>query len=264
MSASPFNPLLSAFGRVIDGIKINSISKEMRNGSEVWVKRRLPGRGLLIRCANFFFRLVRNPVRVWHGLEDWRRWEVLSFQILNGDKYQAFADSDRSICAERIPGTTLSDHLERGTITIEMYEAAAEELRNAHTLWCKEFNGPWSHGDSHLANMIYDEASGRARMIDFDVIHEKSLSPEERHADDLLIFLQDLVGRVPVEQWLTGAICFLSAYGRPEVIRILKLRLDVPGGVALLWWIVRANYLRPAELRRRIKALRLHIPDQAP
>jgi len=155
----------------------------------------------------------------------------------------------------------LSDHLEHGTITLEMYEAAAHELRHAHTLWCKEFDGPWSHGDSHLANMIYDETSGRVRMIDFDLIHETYLSPDERHADDLLIFLQDMVGRIPVEQWLTAALCFLDAYGHPVVIHILKQRLDVPRGVELLWWIVRANYLRPTALRRRINALRVHIPD---
>jgi hypothetical protein len=256
MPDTPFNSLLSAFGRVVDSIKINAVRHEVRDGREVWVKRRRRTSGPIIRCANLFFKIVRNPVRVWTSLEEWQRWEVFSFQSLNGDRYLTGMDGKRAVYAEQIPGITISDHLERGSITPEMYQAAARELRAGHEVQCEEFAGPWSHGDAHLANFIFDDATRRARMIDFDLVHEKSLTAAERHADDLLIFLQDMVGRISAEDWLPAAHCFLKAYDRPDVIRILRERLVVPGGMAFLWWFVRANYIKRGELCRRIAALR--------
>jgi hypothetical protein len=52
------------------------------------------------------------------------------------------------------------------------------------------------HGDPHMDNVIYDHATDRALLIDFEVIHDKSVPAGARHADDLLVFLQDLMGRV--------------------------------------------------------------------
>jgi hypothetical protein len=66
---------------------------------------------------------------------------------------------------------------------------------------------------------------------------------DERHADDLLVLLQDLVGRIPSDRWLPGARAFLEAYGRPEIVRLLDQRLVVPRGLARLWWSVRTTYL---------------------
>ena len=60
----------------------------------------------------------------------------------------------------------------------------------------------WSHGDAGMANVIYDEKSDRARLIDFEIVHDKSLPALSRHADDLLIFLLDLIAMRPDRQWL--------------------------------------------------------------
>ena len=80
----------------------------------------------------------------------------------------------------------------------------------------------WSHGDASMTNVIYNEKTGRARLIDFEIRHEKSLPATARHADDLLVFLLDLVGRVSSRQWIRLAICFLRAYGDAAVMRELK------------------------------------------
>ena len=94
--------------------------------------------------------------------------------MLNGDGFRARAAGTNSICADKLPGQSLSKHLKDGTLTPEMLKAAGQELRRAHQLWSDEFRGPWSHGDAGTNNVIYDENTGRARLIDFEIIHEKS------------------------------------------------------------------------------------------
>src|SRR5205814_10372007 len=85
--------------------------------------------------------------------------------------------------------------------------------------------------------------------------HEKSLPTTARQADDLLVFLLDLVGRVSSRQWIKFAICFLRAYNDAAVIRELQKRLIVPTGLALIWWNVRTNFTGSAKVNRRFQAL---------
>jgi len=240
----------------LNRIKINAISKEIRNGRPVWVKRRRAAGGPVARFANLFFRWAQNPVYVWPRLEAWQEWEIYCFRKLNGDAFQAFAEGNSVVCAEKLPGTSLSEHLDNGTLTTDMLGAAALEFRRAHQLWCERFNGPWSHGDAHLANVLYDEAEHRARFIDFEVIHKSCLSAVERHADDLLVFLQDMAGRVRSDLWLPYSLAFIGTYEDPEVIAALKHRLVVPRGVPRVWWAVRTRCINGRELRQRVQALR--------
>jgi len=107
-----------------------------------------------------------------------------------------------------------------------------------------------------MGNVIYDHATDRARLIDFEIVHDKSLPALSRHADDLLVFLQDMVGLVPSRQWLPFASCFLDAYGRPRVIAEIRKLLVVPTGLLGFWWTIRANFCDRARMRRRFAALR--------
>ena len=251
--------LLSAAGSLVERIKINAVSREMRDGRPMWIKRRRRVAGPIMACANGFFRLVANPVRALDDLAVWQRWEVESFLALHGDRFRAFADGPRAVAAEEVPGVNLTQHLDAGTLTPPMLAAAAGELRRAHGRTCAEFAGPWSHGDPHVGNFIYDGAGQRARLIDFEVQHHPALSADERHADDLLVFLQDMVGRIARELWLPSAIAFLTAYERPEIVARLRERLLAPRGIARVWWAVRTTYLAPAELERRLAALRASL-----
>ena len=45
-----------------------------------------------------------------------------------------------------------------------------------------------------MTNVIYNEKT-RARLIDFEIRHEKSLPAAARHTDDLLVFLLDMQTR---------------------------------------------------------------------
>lgn len=249
----------SAAGALVDRIKINAVSREWREGRPVWIKRRRWSAGPIMACANSFFRLAGNPIRAIDELEAWQRWEVDCFLRLHGDGFRAFADGPRAVAADEVPGKSLSMHLNACTLDPKMLAAAARELRRAHEASCPVFGAPWSHGDPHAGNFVYDAETDRARLIDFEVMHHPEILPDERHADDLLIFLQDVVGRIAEEQWLPSAEAFLSAYGRPEIVALLRRKLVVPRGLGRVWWAVRTTYLPLAELTLRTEALRARL-----
>ena len=251
--------ILSSAGALVDRIKINVVSRQWREGRPVWIKRRRWTAGPIMACANHFFRLAGNPIQAIDELAAWQRWEVDCFMRLHGDGFRAFADGPRAVAADEVPGQSLSTHLKDGTLDPRMLAAAARELRRAHEASCPVFAGQWSHGDPHAGNFVYDPESDRARLIDFEVMHHPTILADERHADDLLIFLQDVVGRISAEQWLPSAQAFLGAYGRPEIVARLRDKLVVPRGLARVWWAVRTTYLAPVELRRRTDALRASI-----
>jgi hypothetical protein len=254
-------PLLQTAGALVERIKINAISKEQRDHHSVWVKRRRALAAPVMLLANCFFRLAGAPVQALVDLATWRRWEVECFLGLHGESFRAFAEGERTVCAEEVPGVNLTHFLDAGKLTPQMLAAAARELRRAHEWHCEELGGPWSHGDPHVGNFVYDAEQDRARIIDFEVRHD-SLPADERHADDLLVFLQDMAGRIEQEQWLPSAEIFLEAYARPEIVRRLDHLLVLPRGVARLWWAVRTTFLPAAELSQRITALRESLGRQ--
>jgi hypothetical protein len=266
---SKLRELSKAANRAINCIKINSITFESRQGKRMWVKRRRWGSELIAAQANLFFRLAQGSVRVWVDPEKWQHWEIYCFRLLQEPRFRAFAEGPRTVCMDTIPGMHLCQHLKRGTLTTGALEAAAKELCRAHELWCPRFDNWWSHGDPHLDNVVYDASTNRARLIDFEVVHVQSLPAIRRHADDLLVFLQDLVCRVSVQEWLPFAFCFINAYGRPEVIAELARLLFVPSGFPGLWWKLRTENFERQELVRRVDALRaalsrrLGVPGKA-
>src|SRR5436853_181324 len=81
----------------------------------------------------------------------------------------------------------------------------------------------------------------RARLVDFEVRHLRRLSEHERHADDLLVMLQDLCGRCRADGWLALAEAFLAGYRWDEIIALLLEKLRVPRGIPRLWWAVRTT-----------------------
>jgi hypothetical protein len=142
--------------------------------------------------------------------------------------------------------------------------AAGAELRRAHAMDCPFHGGKWSHGDPHAGNFIFDAATGRARLMDFEVRHLQLISEGERHADDLLVLLQDVCGRCRADAWLPLARGFLTGYEREGIIGLLRDRLQVPHGIPRLWWAVRTTWMPRAELERRIGALRDQLVHRHP
>jgi hypothetical protein len=241
--------------KLVEALAINSVTEKTRRGRRVIVKRRNLHSEQLAELTNLYFRMADIPIRFWSKVDEWQRWEVGCFKMLNGDRYHAYASGKRCVVAEKLPGESLWEHLNRGTLTRRMLQAAAAELRRAHQFWSEHLRGRWSHGDGTTQNVIYDPSSNRARLIDFEIVHEKSLPTAARQADDLLVFLLDMVGIVPSRQWLPFSMTFLEAYGDREVINQLRKQLDLPGGLAWIWWGVRTNFTNPAKVKGRLANL---------
>jgi len=255
MTTPCMSRILALAGAFVEGIKVNEMTQSERNGRTVWIKRRRWTAEPVLACANRFFRLAGAPLQAIHHVAAWQRWEIECFHRLHAPEYRAFQDGPRAIGADAVPGVNLTGALDNGTITPGMTAAAGRELRRAHTCECPELGGAYSHGDPHLGNFVYETATERARLIDFEVIHHAALPATERHADDLLVFLQDMVGRIRDHQWLPCARAFLDGYARPEIAALLPPRLVIPRGIARLWWAVRTTFLPRAELQRRLSAL---------
>jgi hypothetical protein len=248
--------LANAATTFVDSLKLSSVSEKVRRGRRVVLKRRNAYSEPLAELANLYFRMSNIPIRFWSKAEDWRRWEGDWFQILNGDRFRVLASGAKTVCVDKLPGTTLWEHLTQGTLTRQMLEAAGRELRRAHQFWSDEFGASWSHGDATMSNVIYDEETDRARLIDFEIIHHKSVPAQSRHADDLLVFVLDIVAIAPTRRWLPFTLSFLNAYGDAVVIAELKNQLAVPSGLAWIWWGVRTSFASPAKVKKRLAKLR--------
>jgi hypothetical protein len=253
--------LSNAAARLVDALKINWVSERVQRGRRFVIKRRNGYSEPLAELANVYFRMAGIPIHFWSKTEDWQRWEVRSFNKLNGDRFHARPSAANTICADKLPGRSLWDHLNEGTLTRKMMEAAGLELRRAHNLWSDEFRGPWSHGDAGTNNVIYDKKTGRVRLIDFEIVHQKSLPTKSRHADDLLVFLLDLLALAPNRQWLTLVLAFLNAYDNAPVIAQLKNELALPTGMAWIWWGVRTSFANPTKVKRRLQKIAGVVAD---
>ncbi len=244
---------------VIGCLKTHAVAEEIHGGRAVVVKTHNLLGAQIAKAANAYFKLAGISLRYCTNAADWQRWEVESFLMLNGDRFQIAHVGAKAVREDKLPGTSLWVHLTRRTLTAPMLRAAARELRRAHGLWSAQFGGPWSHGDASMPNVLYDASSRRARLIDFELTHAPSLPPVTRHADDLLIFLLDLISVAQESKWLPFAVCFVTEYGDAAVIAELRRLMAVPEGLACIWWKVRTNFAEPAKLRRRLAAVRKAI-----
>jgi hypothetical protein len=250
-------------GRMVNWVKLNGVREVEHGGRHFMVKSRNSFGRHITPLANGFFRFAHVPFRFWMQTRKWQEWEVWCFQRLNPG-FTAHVVGGCAVCEEKLPGDTLWNFLKAGTLTRQMLVAAGAELRRAHGLRCAAFGGTegaalegeWSHGDAAMRNVMYDAVSGRARLIDFETLHDAAMPAVQRHADDLMAFLLDLASRGSNHLWLSGALGFLRAYGDGEVVDEVVRRLQVPQGPAILWWKIRVNFAETACVARKLKRLR--------
>jgi tRNA A-37 threonylcarbamoyl transferase component Bud32 len=250
--------LLAALSRTVDraaeGIKLNEIKRRRRGGRVGVMKRRNAVSWAITGLANFYFGMAGLPIRFLSGRK-WQRWEAGCFRLMN-EGFEASAVGEDRVWADHVPGENLFDVMRAERLRREMVEAAGRELRRCHERFSEELDGAWSHGDATMSNVIYDQRTGRARLIDFEIVHVKRLGAAERHADDLLVFLLDLVGFVPEERWIPLATAFLRAYGEGAALGALAERLEPWRGLARIWWKVRTNHAEGGMVGRRLAALK--------
>ena len=252
--------LLDTFRRRVDNLHFNASWREERAGRPVLVKRRRIGSGLVFAFANAFFRAARNPVEAITDRRTWRQWEVDCFNLLHAPEFAAGEDPAGTVWIHALPGQSLSDFLDARTLTPAMLGAAARELRRAHTFDSPHYGSAFSHGDPHSGNFLFDPATNRARLIDFEVRHLRSWAAPDRHADDVLILLQDVCGRCPAERWSEFARAIIDGYEAPEVTARIRARLTIPRGIPRLWWSVRTTWLSTPELQSRLDQLTPLLP----
>jgi len=222
----------------------------------VMAKRRRRAAWLVMRVANAFFRLAGNPVEAIADDDEWRSWEVDCFAMLHGPAYGAGVNPEGTPVVSVLPGGDLSRLLGTGELRPRHLAAAGLELRRAHEFHSSYYAGRWSHSDPHTGNFLFDAATGRARLVDFEMRHHRDLPEARRHADDLLVMLQDVCGRCERDAWLPLAEGFLAGYGRREIVASLEPLLRVPRGIPRLWWAVRTSWMSRTELIGRIAGLR--------
>jgi tRNA A-37 threonylcarbamoyl transferase component Bud32 len=242
--------------RAVDSLRLNTLREKHRRGRPVICKTRNVTGGWVASTTNLYFRLAGIPIRYSTEISRWQQREVDCFNMLNNPAFHAAPIRRRTVRADKLPGRRLYDYLVEGTLTTAMLEAAGREIGRAHRFWSEEFEDWWSHGDMSLTNLIYDEPTGRVRLIDFELSHVPMLPAKLRQADDLRVVLQDMVGFVAERQWLPFALAFLRSYGNAEVVDALITQLFIPGGLARIWWRVRTNFGDSRVVNDRLSALR--------
>ncbi len=187
--------------QLIAAVRVHRVTREMRGGRAIYVKRRWRVMDLVIIAGNWFLDASRSGVRMFPQVARWQRWELQAFALLHAPDFACGRAGLRSVWLEEIPGRTLREHAVSHELDVAMVEAAGRELRRAHALQCPQCRAAWSHGDPHLGNFLYDPNSNRARLIDFECAHTNQFNAQERLADDLLVFLLELMGRTSGQNW---------------------------------------------------------------
>lgn len=253
------NDPISLFAHFIDSVPVNTTRDCVIGGKRFLLKKRRWGRSVVIMLGNIFLSLSRSRISMFPRSKAWQQWEIHSYQLLyERDCLPILNDVIR---VEPLPGRSLREYLDDGCLSALMMRAAGAEFKRAHGLMSPDLGDLWSHGDPHLNNVLYDKAGGCAYLIDFETRHDSHLSAVERHADDLLVLLLDLIGRDRSMDWFALSRAFLSAYGDTAVLNALASRLIVPNGLELALWKTRTNHLPLDVLRERLELLRQMIEN---
>ncbi|MCL1475959.1 hypothetical protein LAY57_35690 [Argonema antarcticum A004/B2] len=195
-------------GRLIGAVRVNAIAREQQAGKWVWVKRRKFLMDAVIACGNIFLYFSSSRIQMFPNCLEWQEGELHCYRLLYKERLQGGLAGKRGIWIEELPGQSLLQILCDRNLSLLILRAAANEFLRAHSLFCPKLQDYWSHGDPHLANVLYDSHTKTAMLIDFETKHQQSLTAQERHADDLLVFILDLLGRVPFADWLYLAVEF--------------------------------------------------------
>ncbi len=239
--------------KILDAFKINVSWLEVFDDDQKLHKKRVFGVDWVIFFGNIFLKFSNSKILMYPSVKYWKRWESYHFNLLHGDQYQCFDQKERELTFDILPGKTLLELIKTKQFDREVIKAVAIEFNRAHRTYSKLTNQNYSHGDPHLENFLYDQKSNKAYIIDFETCHEKHLNEAERHADDILVFLLDCMGRLSETLFLDVLETFFSVYSYNEKTLLnLKKRLVVPTGLEKILWLTRTNYLGKKNLKKAL------------
>jgi len=236
-------------------VRVNHVEEDVRDGAPVFVKRRRTGAPVVVWFANRFLALAHSGGHMFVRAHEWIAWEIHCARLL----YPGRPDTvgvGRTVIVPKACGISLRALLRRNDRDpATAFILAAREVRRAHQIPCSYFDGPWSHGDLHLDNIICDSTAERAVLIDFDTRHEPRNSSTQRHGDDLKVLLLELIG-LSSDTWHPLATAFIAEYRECSVLRELDRQLSVPRGFGRLLWYARTQSSSTRRVEPRLQALR--------
>lgn len=247
-----------AVAGVMHRISVNQIRPTVHDGLPVFVKRRRPGAIAAVWFGNRFLALAGSPSRMFVRPAAWADWEVNCAALLYPQRPAVQIGPGRAVIVPKISGVSLRQLLHRNDPCVHAFVAAARELRRVHQLACNYYQAAWSHGDLHLDNIMYDPAADQAVLIDFDTRHESTISPTQRHADDLNVMLLELLA-LPDDRWREPATALVEGYNQGCVLDELGRQLFVPHGFAKILWHTRTNGAATSRIDERLQCLRTII-----
>ena len=243
---------------LMNRVRVNQIEEQVVDGVTVFIKRRRAGGGVVIWFANQFLVLAHSGVCLFVRTAEWVDWEIHCARLLYPQRTAVKRGPGRSLIVPQVRGVSLRQWLQRHETGVGAFVAAARELRRVHQIPCRYFQAAWSHGDLHLDNIIYDQATDRAVLIDFDTRHDLRLNPTQRHSDDLQVMLLELLG-LPDERWLQPATALIEEYREASVLNELGRQLIIPRGFAKILWHTRIYGAATSQLQQRLQSLRTII-----
>lgn len=240
--------------RCIDAVRIHRTREVTLDGVVGFHKKRRRGMGVLFGPGNLFLRLSKSRIQMFADVAVWQSHEVESFLACHPER-KAWSIGRLGIFIEKLPGTTLRDLVRGGQLAPGILRHGATELRRVHSLQ-NSSGEPWSHGDPHLGNFLFDAVTARCYIIDFETAHLSDCSATERQADDVLTFCLELLGQRHEAVALRDVSIFLESYGCAKIISELCKRLSFPQRLERVLWATRTDYLPAKELELRISCLR--------
>jgi tRNA A-37 threonylcarbamoyl transferase component Bud32 len=170
-----------------------TVNRVRRCGAR-WVKTRTRSAPLLIAPGNPYLARSGSSFQMHASAAAWATYEVAQHRALHGEDSAGPLD-DRTIWTAHVEGESLTSLASRSARSeVQAMRAAGMEVGRAHAV--EVFGTAFSHGDLHLSNLLWDDATGRARMIDFETPHDPTQSALARQADDLQALVLDILGKV--------------------------------------------------------------------
>jgi serine/threonine protein kinase len=240
---------------LMNQVRVNTIQLQIRNGLSVYVKKRRFGASFVVWCGNRFLSLANSGLQMFVQANEWTQWELHCAQLLYPDRAAPDIHPSGTLVMPEVRGVSLRAMMHADKLESKVAQAAAREIRRAHQIQCPVYGGKWSHGDLHLDNILCDSEKYQATLIDFDTRHNVGLDEIERRADDLKVFLLELVSKSP-PRWKEIASGFLQEYEDHDVLRELTRQLVVPHGIARIFWYTRTSNCPLSLIEPRLQSLR--------
>jgi len=210
-----------------------AVRRHTSDGFVVITKTRHFFANLFVSVGNFFLWWQGEGARALH-LKMWQERELAVARI---QPWRKVTLGRGSVTQVVWPGTSLDEFLameQLSSARCSAIRSAFDTLTELHIVRAPDerfFAEGFSHGDATSRNVVFDQGTGRAIWIDFDLAHIPARSHEWRRADDVRAFLTSVARHLSLPEFLTiAAECLgpISSDGKHSLRQILERAIDNP------------------------------------